>query len=110
MGWIIFFGYLYYGLMVNLFYGAYQDAQAKGERDKIAEIGFWTLLWIGVAALAILLLWGLGWLWYYLCCGFLVFEEPSFGWKIVWGLTSLIPLGFFIGWIAIFFGWNPFKK
>lgn len=110
MGWIIFIGWLFCGLLMNIFCREYEEAQKSGERNKVAEIGFWTILWIGIASLAALLLAGLGWIWYYFCCGFLVFEEPSFLWKIIWGLTSLIPLGFVIGFIAICFGWDPFKK
>lgn len=106
MGWLIFIGFMFYGLFMRVFATAYEDS---GGKDKVAKIGFWTFLWIGIAALAILLLAGLGWIWYYFCCGFLVFEEPSFWWKVIWGLTSLIPLGFFIGFIGIFFGHDPNK-
>ena len=109
MGWIIFAVWMVWGLFVHLFSMLSKDAEENSKEKKNAERGIAICMWIGIAALALVLLYCLGWVWYYFCCGFLVFEDPSFGGKIIWGLTSLIPLGFIIGLIAIFLGWNPFK-
>ena len=123
MGWIIFGCYLVYGLIMNIIYsfreGALQSIQiAKDHGEtkwlpqlekeyKRVDLAFSILLGIGIAALAILILYCLGWVWYYFCSGFLVFEEQSFFERVMCGLISLIPLGLIIGLIAIMCGWNP---
>ena len=55
----------------------------------------------------ILILAGVGFVWYWLCGGALVFEADNFGDKVLFFFLSLIPLIFIIGIIAIIFGWNP---
>lgn len=106
MGWIIFAIYILLAIFANIFVSMEDNAETEEEK-KVGRRGWQTCMWIGIALLVIGLLYFLGWLWYYFCCGFLVIEEPSFFWKIIWGLFSLIPLGFFLGLIAICFGWNP---
>ena len=106
MGWILFAVWMILGIFVNIFMSNERYAETDAER-KSARRGWKTCMWIGIALLGIVLLYLLGWVWYYVCCGFLVIEEPSFFWKIIWGLFSLIPLGFILGLVAICFGWNP---
>lgn len=53
----------------------------------------------------ILFLWILGWIWYYFCGGFLIFDDmfgPVPFWdKVVYGLISAVPLGVVLGLIAL---------
>lgn len=65
--------------------------------------------WIYAAMIpgGILILAGVGFVWYWLCGGALVFEADNFGDKVLFFFLSLIPLIFIIGIIAIIFGWNP---
>lgn len=108
MGWIIFAIWMILAIFANIFGSIEKNAETEEER-KAGARGTTIIMWIGISLLGIGLLYVLGWLWYYFCCGFLVIEEPSFFWKIIWGLFSLIPLGFIIGFIAICFGWDPRK-
>jgi hypothetical protein len=108
MGWIIFAIWIILGIAINICIAIEKSSEGKG-KERATKIGM-LLMRVGIIGLSIILLCGLGWMWYYFCCGFLVFEDPSPIWKIIWGLTSLIPLGFILGLIAIFFGWNPFKR
>lgn len=56
-------------------------------------------------------------IWYWICGGFLIVggdwlpfaNDNTFLETAVDMVLSLIPLGFIIGFIAILFGWNPFK-
>ncbi|KAB4246650.1 hypothetical protein [Bacteroides uniformis] len=108
MGWIIFVIWMIIGIAINICIVIEKSSEDKlKERTKKTGMLF---MWIGVTGIIIAVLYGLCWAWYYFCCGFLVFEDPSPGWKIIWGLTSLIPLGLIVGLIAIFSGWDPFKK
>lgn len=109
MGWIIFTIWMALGLFTQLFISYSKNADSSKEK-KQSESGIKVCMWIGISILMIMFLCGLGWLWYYFCCGFLVFDDPSLGWKIIWGVTSLFPLGFILGFIAICLGYDPFKK
>ncbi len=106
MGWIIFGIWLVLAIFANLFTNLEKNAETPKEK-KNAELGLKIVMWIGVILLAIVLLFVLGWIWYYICGGYLIQCEDSFFWKAVWGLATLIPLGFIIGLIAICCGWNP---
>lgn len=106
MGWIIFAIWMLIAIFANIFISMEKNAETDAER-KSAKRGWQTCMWIGITLLSLGILYLLGWVWYYFCCGFLVIEEPSFFWKIIWGLFSLIPLGFIIGLVAICCGWNP---
>lgn len=106
MGWIIFAVFMLLGIFANIFVSMEDNAETEEEK-KAGRRGWQTCMWIGITLLGIGLLYALGWVWYYFCCGFLVIEEPSFFWKIIWGLLSLVLLGFVAGLIAICCGWNP---
>lgn len=106
MGWIIFAVFMLLGILANIFVSMEDNAETEEEK-KSGRRGWQTCMWIGITLLGIGLLYALGWVWYYFCCGFLVIEEPSFFWKIIWGLLSLVLLGFVAGLIAICCGWNP---
>lgn len=106
MGWIIFAVYMLLAIFVNIFVSMENNAETEEEK-KAGRRGWQTCMWIGITLLGIGLLYALGWVWYYFCCGFLVIEEPSFFWKIIWGLLSLVLLGFVAGFIAICCGWDP---
>lgn len=109
MGWIIFIIWVILSIFANIF--AITEKNGKTEEDKKAgKLGLNICMWIGIILVCIGLLYALGWVWYYFCCGFLVIEEPSFIWKIIWGAFSLVLLGFIIGIIAICCGWDPGDK
>lgn len=127
MGWIIFICYLIYGLFINIMFmnkraagDSLQQAISSGADSKeIEKLRKWCkraslivdgMMWIGIISLAIFLLYGLGWVWYYFCSGFLIFEDQPFWDKVICGLISLIPLGFLIGFIMICFGWDPDRR
>lgn len=109
MGWIIFVCYLIYGVVVNLFIHLEKNAPEGSAERKRAEIIVQCLMWIGIGSLGIFFLYCLGWIWYFFCGGFLLFEDQPFWDKVVCGLISLIPFGFFIGFIMICCGWDPDK-
>lgn len=107
MGWIIFLCYLIYGVVINLFIQLEKNAPEGSAERKRAEIIVQCLMWIGISSLGIFFLYCLGWIWYFFCGGFLLFEDQSFWDKVVCGLISLILFGFFIGFIMICCGWDP---
>ena len=108
MGWIIFAIWMILGIAINICLAIEKSSENKW-KERAKKMGIF-LMWVGITGLIITILYGLSWAWYYFCCGFLVFKDPSPGWKIIWVLTSLIPLGFLVGLIAIFLGCDPFKK
>ena len=109
MGWLIFAIWMVLGIVANIFISLEKNAKTDTRRKHLHR-GWIICMWIGISLAGIGLLYVLGWIWYYFCCGFLVLEEPSFFWKIIWGLFSLIPLGFILGLVAICFGWDPRDK
>lgn len=108
MGWIIFAVWMVLGLIVNIFMLGYKNAETEKEK-RSAEIGWKTCMWIGIVILGVGLLYCLGWVWYWVCGGFFMMEEPTFLGKIGWGLVSVASLGMIVGTIAMFFGWDPDK-
>lgn len=106
MGWTIFFIWLTLGFIVNIAMSTEKYAEYGSKEQKIASKVVSCCMWIGIIGLLIFILYILGWVWYF-CGGFLVFEDQPFWDKVICGLISLIPLGFFLGFIAICFGWDP---
>lgn len=106
MGWITFGVWLVLSALANLFMALEKNAQTSKEK-KYAGIGFAIVMWTSIGLFAAGALFVLGWIWYYLCGGYLIQCEDSFFWKALWGLATLIPLGLIIGLIAICCGWNP---
>lgn len=45
----------------------------------------------------------IGFIWYFFCSGFLIFEDTSFWEKVFYGILSLLFLVFLIGSVALFF-------
>ena len=94
------------GISINICIAMEKDAEtAKGK--KIAKNVGMTFICIAIGIVLIGLLFVVGWVWYYICGGFLIGSTEGFFWKAVWGLATLIPLGFILGFIAILFGYNP---
>lgn len=109
MGWIIFFIWMLLGVVINIANLIKRGSQ-KGSLDwRVASMTIKICMWISIIGLAILLLYGLGWIWYYFCGGFLLFEDQPFWDKVICGIITLLPLGFFIGIVRICCGWNPDK-
>lgn len=106
MGWIIFACWMFFGILINIFFSMEKNATSEKEK-KVARICGMTCMWIVIGAILVGLLFVVGWVWYYICGGFLIECEDSFFWKAVWGLATLIPLGFIIGFIAICCGLDP---
>lgn len=103
MGWIVFISFVVFGALFRL--GEYIEDEATTERGK--KIG----MWIGYPSLIIcmLILLGcilaaVGWVWYYLCGGFLLSHDTSFIAIVLDGLMSLVFLGLIIGFILVCFG------
>lgn len=109
-----FVGYLIAGFLFHLTYAIYKSGCKTLMVSTIAKylaIGIACLIGLGVV---VCILYVLGWIWYYFCGGFLVLDDygPLAGqtpfWdRVLYGLLSLLPLGFIIGFIAILGGWNP---
>lgn len=109
MGWMIFFFWIFLGVIINIA-SLIKKGSPEGSLDrKIASVTITICMWIGIIGLAILLLYCIGWIWYYFCGGFLLFEDQPFWDKVVCGLITLIPFGFFLGIIMICCGWDPDK-
>lgn len=106
MGWIIFGVWIVLAVFANVFVALEKSAKTSRERKRMS-LGVNIVMWIGIFILAIGLLLCLGWIWYYICGGYLIKCDDSFFWKAIWGLATLIPLGFIIGLIAICCGWDP---
>lgn len=79
-----------------------------GNMDKLEWVS-----WLGFAPVAILFLvvlfYGIGWVWYYICGGWTLFHAESFFEVVAFGAISIVTLGFIIGFVAILFGWKPPK-
>lgn len=138
MGWVIFFIWMFLGIIANICMMSDRETTREiKEREKIvrsrtasavekevnrkeiellkkdkksSEIGWQAVMWIGVGILFVGLCYVVGLIWYYLCCGFMVVEEPNFFWKIIYGALSLLFLGFVFTVIAEIFGWGPWKR
>lgn len=109
MGWIIFATYFIAGIFYQLFNYIEKTSPHGSKERKIASLVMTGIMILCIIGVAVLALYALGWIWYFFCGGFLIFEDQPFWDKVVCGLISLIPLGFFIGIIMVLFGWNPDK-
>lgn len=111
MGWIILIAYIIWGLLTNMMFSLVKQSEEGSKSKKILKIIAWSLVGIGAFVLAIFILYAIGWIWYYVCGGFLLFDGDTFGFVdgLLWGIVSLILLGFIVGFIAICCGWDPFK-
>lgn len=83
------------------------EPPTPGNKNAREPLVFWIFLGIALACALVIVLYILGWLWYYFCCGFLLFESSTFWDKVVAGFVSLILFAFLLGLIAIIGGWNP---
>lgn len=120
---LAFFLFLVFALFMNVVAmsqsNAEEELKAAINSNNEKEIAYWRahykrvdtifniMLIIGIAALAIFVLYILGCIWYFFCGGFLIFEDQPFLDKVICGLISLLPFGMFLGFVAILGGWNP---
>lgn len=107
MGWIIFVGYLFCGVMYHIFYQIEKSSTKGSKEQKIATIVMYCFAGLIGLGLIILAMYAIGWIWYFFCGGFLIFEDQPFWDKVVYGLMSLVFLGFIFGFIAVCCGWDP---
>ena len=107
MGWIIFAAYLVCGILYHIFNQVEESAPEGSAEKKIAKIVMYCAIGIIGLGLLILILYVIGWVWYFFCGGFLVFEDCPFWDKVIYGLISLVLLGFFFGFVMVCFGWDP---
>jgi len=95
MGWIIFVGYLFCGVMCNIFYQIEKSSTKGSKEQKIATIVMYCFAGLIGLGLLILAMYAIGWIWYFFCG------------EVVCGLMSLVFLGFIFGFIAVCCGWDP---
>lgn len=107
MGWLIFVAYLFCVIMCHLFNQIEQSAPEGSLEKKIAKIVMNSVMGIVCLGVAILALYAIGWIWYFFCGGFLIFEDQPFWDKVVYGLMSLILLGLLLGFVLVCLGWDP---
>lgn len=107
MGWIIFAAYLVCGILYHIFNQVKKSAPKGSTEKKIAKIVMYCIIGLIGLGVLVLVLYAIGWIWYFFCGGFLVFEDQPFWNKVVYGFMSLIPLGFLFGFVMICFGWDP---
>lgn len=107
MGWLIFAAYLFCGIMCHLFNQIEQSAPEGSLGKKIAKIVMYSVMGIIGLGVVILALYAIGWIWYFFCGGFLIFEDQPFWDKVVYGLMSLIFLGLLFGFVLVCLGWDP---
>ena len=107
MGWIIFIIYLVCGAFFNLFYKLSEKHPKGSKEKKMCSIIAYVFLGVIVLMVACLIFYAIGWVWYYFCGGFLIFEDQSFLDKVFCGFLSIVLLTFVFGFIAILMGWNP---
>lgn len=114
MFWIFFAVWMAVGIIYHICSAIEKtEESSKSKRKKTVfgmgmagTIGFVVVMIFGI----ILFLWLLGWIWYFFCSGFLLFEDLPFWDKVIYGLITLLPLGCILGLIGIAFGWDPWKK
>lgn len=107
MGWIIFVGYLFCAVMFNIFYQIEKSSTKGSKEQKSATIVMYCFAGLIGLGLIILAMYVIGWIWYFFCGGFLIFEDQPFWDKVVYGLMSLVFLGLIFGFIAVCCGWDP---
>lgn len=110
MGWIIFIGYLFCGIMCNIFLQMEKSSPKGSKEQKIATTLMYCFAGLIGLGLLILVMYAIGWIWYFFCGGFLIFEDQPFWDKVICGLMSLIFLGFIFEFIMVCCGWDPDSK
>lgn len=98
-----------FSLAFNIFYGIsncpdYTEKTRKRTRESIDILMCIAIFWCSAV-----ILYFIGWIWYYFCGGFLLFEELSLGEKVAWSFMTMALLSFVLGFIATLLGWKPFK-
>lgn len=107
MGWIIFAAYLVCGILYHIFNQVEESAPEGSTEKKIAKVVMYCIMGLIGLGVLVLVLYAIGWIWYFFCGGFLVFEDQPFWDKVVCGFISLILLGFLFGFVMVCFGWDP---
>ena len=91
MGWIIFAAYLVCGILYHIFNQVEKSAPEGSTEKKIAKIVMYCIMGLIGLGVLVLVLYAIGWIWYFFCGGFM----------------SLILLGFLFGIVMVCFGWDP---
>lgn len=109
MGWIIFGVWIVLGIIINICMAVEKETPEEKKSAGLKPVT-WVFLGIAMLGLLVLILYGLGWVWYYFCGGAILFEDVSFASKLGAGFASLVCITTFIGLIAILLGWSPVKR
>lgn len=110
MGWIYLVIWFVCASAYHILDAAGKDLPEGSKSKKANTIAKYTTVGILGLALVSIILYVLGWIWYYFCGGFLLFEDQPFLDKIICGIISLALMIFVFGAIAIiFYGWDPDK-
>lgn len=107
MGWIIFSIWIFCGITFNLAHAIGENIPEGTIAKKINKGVKYGALGILALTVVVLILYAIGWVWFYFCGGFLLFEDQPFIDKVFCGLWSVVLSGFVFGLIAIIFGWDP---
>lgn len=112
MGWIFLIAFIamIFGAIHEKTESLACEAPKNSKERKQWEIASNVALGIAIAVFLIPILYLIGWVWYFFCGGFLLFENQPFWDKVLCGLLSVALLTIVFGGIAIIFGgWNPDK-
>ena len=109
MGWIIFIIYLVCALLYFVYDKASEEFPEGSKEKKMYTIYKYIPVFIIGIITVCFILYAIGWVWYYICGGFLIFEDQPFWDKVFCGFLSVALLVFVFGGIAILMGWDKNK-
>lgn len=107
--WIFLVIWFVCAIMYHIFNAAEEENPEGSKTRKACCITKWTFVGILGLSLVCLILYVLGWIWYFFCGGFLLFEDQPFLDKVFCGFLSVALLILVFGGIAVICGWDPEK-
>ncbi|MCH5218537.1 MAG: hypothetical protein J1F07_08350 [Muribaculaceae bacterium] len=101
------------GFVILVGIASFLDSFRSKEKKEKNDLGPCMMVAVGIGMLGILvlILYVIGWIWYYFCCGFLVMDDGLFAgttpfWdRVIYGFMSVIFLGIFLSVFGALFGW-----
>lgn len=103
--WLVVIIYIISGALGHMF--KWWKEEYPG--DKVSIWGYRIFFPLCLLAGFTLVFYGVGWFWYWVCGGWILWEATTFLEIVGYGLVSLTGLVLFGGIIAMAFGWNPYK-